>query len=81
VATIVFAVIHWPLNPNFLPWPFVAGVIGLGLGGLAYYTESLVAPAVAHVLINYINLRRITRRFAAWDETRVNNYVDTGKDS
>ena len=81
VATVVFAVIHWPLNPNFLPWPFVAGVIGLGLGGLAHYTESLVAPAAAHVLVNYINLRRITRRFAAWDETRANNYVDTGKDS
>jgi hypothetical protein len=45
VATIVFAVIHWPLNPNFFPWPFVAGLIGLGLGGLALWTQSLVAPA------------------------------------
>ena len=81
VATIVFAVIHWPLNPNFFPWPFVAGVIGLGLGGLALWTQSLVAPAVAHVVINLINLRRITRRFAVWDETRANHYVDTGKDS
>jgi len=81
VATIVFAVIHWPLNPNFLPWPFVAGAIGLGLGGLALATGSLVAPAAAHVVINLINLRRVTRRFAAWDETRANLYVDTGKDS
>jgi len=81
VATIVFAVIHWPLNPNFLPWPFVAGVIGLGLGGLALWTQSLVAPAVAHVVINLVNLSRVTRRFAAWDETRANHYVDTGKDS
>jgi len=81
VATVVFAVIHWPLNPNFLPWPFVAGVIGLGLGGLALWTQSLVAPAAAHVVINLINLARVTRRFAAWDETRANHYVDTGKDS
>ena len=81
VAAAVFAVIHWPLNPNFLPWPFVAAVIGLGLGGLAAATGSLVAPAAAHVVINLINLRRITRRFAAWDETRANAYVDTGKDS
>ena len=80
-ATIVFAVIHWPLNPNFLPWPFVAGAIGLGLGGLALWTNSLVAPAAAHVLINLINLRRITRRFAVWDEERVNRYVDSGRDS
>jgi len=81
VAVGVFAVIHWPLNPNFLPWPFVAGAIGLGLGGLAAVTGSLLAPAAAHVLINLINLTRITRRFAVWDETRVNHYVDTGKDT
>ena len=80
-ATIVFGVIHWPLNPNFFPWPFVAGVIGLGLGGLAIWTDSLVAPAAAHVVINLVNLRRITRRFGAWDEDRANRYVDTGKDS
>ena len=80
VATLVFAVIHWPLNPNFLPWPFVAGVIGLGLGGLAIWTQSLVAPVAAHVVINLINFKRITARFATWDEERVNRYVDTGKD-
>ena len=79
-ATLVFAVIHWPLNPNFLPWPFVAGVIGLGLGVLARETHSLVAPAAAHVVMNFINLRRITQRFAVWDEERANRYVDSGKD-
>ena len=79
VAAAVFAVIHWPLNPNFLPWPFVAGIIGLGLGGLAASTGSLVAPAAAHVVINLVNLIRVTRRFAVWDESRANEYVDTGK--
>jgi hypothetical protein len=53
----------------------------LGLGGLAHWTESLVAPAAAHVVINLVNLRRITRRFGAWDEDRANRYVDSGKDS
>jgi membrane protease YdiL (CAAX protease family) len=81
VATAVFAVIHWPLNPNFFPWPFVAAAIGLGLGGLAWATGGLVAPAAAHVVINLINLARVTRRFAVWDENRANAYVDTGKDS
>jgi membrane protease YdiL (CAAX protease family) len=80
-ASVVFAVIHWPLNANFLPWPFVAGVVGLGLGVLAQQTESLVAPAAAHVVINFVNLRRITRRFAVWDEERANRYVDTGRTS
>ena len=78
-ATAVFAVIHWPLNRNFLPWPFIAGVVGLGLGGLAIWTDSLVAPAAAHVVVNFVNLWRITERFRGWDEERVNRYVDTGK--
>lgn len=78
VAAAVFAVIHWPLNRNFLPWPFIAGAIGLGLGGLAAWTNSLVAPAAAHVVVNLVNLWRITGRFRQWDETRVNSYVGTG---
>lgn len=81
VATLVFAVIHWPLNPNFLPWPFIAGTIGLGLGVLAQRTGALVAPAAAHVVINLINLWRITRRFSVWDEDRANRYVETGTDA
>ena len=78
-ATVVFAVIHWPLNVNFLPWPFVAGLIGLGLGLLAQATDSLLAPAVAHAVVNAVNLWRMTRRFRHWDEETVNRYVDTGK--
>ncbi len=78
VATAVFAVIHWPLNRNFLPWPFLAGVIGLGLGGLREWTGSLVAPAAAHVVINLANLWRITGRFRGWDEARVEAYVAGG---
>lgn len=78
IASALFGVIHWPLNRNFLPWPFVAGAVGLGLGGLALWTDSLVAPAAAHVVVNAVNLWRITRRFKAWDETAVNRYVETG---
>jgi membrane protease YdiL (CAAX protease family) len=80
LAAAVFGVIHWPLNRNFWMWPVLSGVIGLALGGLAVGTGSLVAPVAAHVVINYVNLRRITSRFRDWDEERVNRYVDTGKD-
>jgi CAAX protease family protein len=81
VAAVVFGVIHWPLNRNFWMWPIFSGVIGLGLGALALGTHSLVAPVAAHVIVNFVNLRRITSRFREWDEERVNRYVDTGKDS
>ncbi len=81
IAAAVFGVIHWPLNRNFWMWPLFSGVIGLGLGGLAMWTQSIVAPVTAHVLVNYVNLRRIASRFREWDEDRVNRYVETGKDA
>jgi membrane protease YdiL (CAAX protease family) len=77
-ATAVFAVIHWPLNANFRAWPYVAAAAGLGFAGLQEATDSLVAPAAAHVVMNFVNLLRITRRFRAWDEERVNRYLETG---
>ncbi len=75
VAAAVFAVIHWPLNRNCIAWPFVAGTVGLALGGLRIWTGALWAPAIAHVVVNAVNLARITRRFRAWDETRVDDYI------
>ena len=78
IATAVFAVIHWPLNPNFRAWPWLAAVAGLGFGGLQAWTDSLVAPAAAHVVVNFINLLRITKRYRAWDEERVGRWLETG---
>ena len=78
IATAVFAVIHWPVNANFRAWPWVAAVAGLGFAGLKEATDSLVAPAAAHVLLNFVNLLRITKRFRAWDEERVGRYLETG---
>ncbi|HXG62227.1 MAG TPA: CPBP family intramembrane glutamic endopeptidase [Planctomycetota bacterium] len=77
-ATAVFALIHWPVNRNFLPWPFVAGAVGLAFGVLRAWTDALWAPAIAHAAVNYVNLRRIAARFRTWDEERVNAYVETG---
>lgn len=79
IATLVFAAIHWPVNRNFLPWPVLAGIVGLGLGFLKEWTDSLVAPAAAHALINYVNLRRIVSKFRTWDEDAVNRYMETGR--
>jgi membrane protease YdiL (CAAX protease family) len=79
ITAAVFGIVHWPLNRNFWMWPIFSGAIGLGLGGLALATHSIVAPATAHALVNLVNLRRITSRFRDWDEERVNRFVETGK--
>ena len=81
ITAAVFGLVHWPLNRNFWMWPILSGAIGLGLGGLAFWTHSIVAPATAHVVVNWVNLKRITSRFREWDEERVNRFVETGKDA
>lgn len=78
VATAVFALIHWPVNPNFRAWPFLAAAAGLGFAGLKEWTDSLVAPAAAHVVLNFVNLLRITKRYRAWDEDRVGRWLESG---
>lgn len=78
VSTAVFAVIHWPLNPNFRAWPVVAAVAGLAFAGLKEWTDSLIAPAAAHVFLNFVNLLRITKRYRDWDEERVAHWVESG---
>ncbi len=79
IPAAVFALLHWPLNRAFLPWPFLAGAIGLGLGGLRIWTDSLLAPAAAHAVVNLVNLARITRRFSDGDAARAEACVRTGK--
>ena len=34
--------------------------------------------AAAHVVLNFVNLLRIARRFRAWDEERVTRYLESG---
>lgn len=81
IAAAVFAVIHWPVNPNFKAWPYTAAVAGLLFGVLQIWTDSLLAPAAAHAVFNFVSLLRITRRYRAWDGEAVDRWLDTGKES
>jgi membrane protease YdiL (CAAX protease family) len=46
------------------PWAFFALAAGVGLGLLIEWSGNLVAPVVAHVLVNAVNLRRLSRDYA-----------------
>lgn len=60
-ATILFAVIHTGPGPAFRIWTLFAGIAGLVLAGLMLWRECLLAPVVAHTLVNGINLGRLER--------------------
>lgn len=53
----IFAVVHIGPTPRFLPWTVMAFGAGLLFGGLYDATGNLLAPFVAHVTVNYLNLR------------------------
>ena len=57
----IFGVCHFPPDRQFLAWPIFAFAAGLGLGYTAEASTSLIAPIVAHFLVNWINLRYIAR--------------------
>ncbi len=61
IASAIFGAAHLPLDRNFVAWPVFAFVAGLGLAYCAESSGSLLAPILAHFLVNWINLRHTGR--------------------
>jgi hypothetical protein len=61
-ATVLFALLHTGPGPAFRLWTLFAAVAGLVLGALMIWRGNLLAPVVAHGLLNGINLGRLVRR-------------------
>jgi membrane protease YdiL (CAAX protease family) len=59
VTVVVFGVLHPPRFPELRPWTAFAVGVGLMFGVLAYASGSLLAPVLAHFVINWLNLRRL----------------------
>jgi membrane protease YdiL (CAAX protease family) len=59
-ASLVFGALHFPVVKELRPWTVFAIVAGLLFGGLAAWSGSLAAPVLAHLLINWLNLKRLT---------------------
>jgi hypothetical protein len=62
-ASLIFGLVHFAPRRDLLPWTGFALCAGLVLGGLFEITGNLVAPIVAHVGINAVNLRRLVVRY------------------
>ena len=62
LATLLFALLHVGPGAAFRSWTVFAGVAGLLFAMLMLWRGNLLAPVVAHVLVNAINLGRLTRR-------------------
>jgi membrane protease YdiL (CAAX protease family) len=61
VAALVFALLHGGISARYLPWSTFALAAGLSFGLLAGVYESVWPAAVAHVVVNALNLHRLGR--------------------
>ncbi|HEX2253595.1 MAG TPA: type II CAAX endopeptidase family protein [Thermoanaerobaculia bacterium] len=64
-ATLLFALLHTGPGKVFGLWTLFAVVAGGLFGGLMLWRGNLLAPMLAHFVVNAINLRRLVREAAA----------------
>ena len=60
-CSLLFGFVHFPPERRLLLWPVFAALMGLVLGLLYEWTGAVLAPAAAHVGVNFLNLRRLAR--------------------
>jgi hypothetical protein len=61
-ATLIFAAAHFVPAPKLRIWALFALVAGAAFGALFAFTGDLLAPLLAHVLVNALNLRWLGER-------------------
>jgi len=64
LASLLFGAAHFVPSRDLWPWSMFALVVGLLFGALFDWTGTLVAPVVAHTVVNAINLPMIGGRYA-----------------
>ena len=62
-SSVLFGCVHFVPQRTYLPWTAFAILAGFLFGGLYLWTGNLVAPVVAHIVINGVNLPLLVRRY------------------
>lgn len=55
-SSIAFGMLHAPWSRRMLPWSVMAAAMGMVFAGLYLATGEVLAPVVAHAVVNYENL-------------------------
>lgn len=61
LTSVLFGLLHYPANRRMVPWTVMATLLGLVFGVVYEQTASLLAVALAHGLVNLVELMRIVR--------------------
>jgi membrane protease YdiL (CAAX protease family) len=62
-ASLLFGLAHWVPRRDLWPWSVFAVSVGFLLGTLFDATGNLIAPTIAHVGINAVNLHLLSQRY------------------
>jgi len=65
VASILFGLAHFIPRREFLFWTLFSGLAGALLGALYIGTGNLLAPMLAHFVVNALNLPYIVKKYGA----------------
>lgn len=60
-ATLIFALVHLPLDRDLKWWPLFALAVGAVLAALYELTGAVLAPAIAHFTVNLLDLRMLRK--------------------
>ncbi|MEZ5333410.1 MAG: CPBP family glutamic-type intramembrane protease [Thermoanaerobaculia bacterium] len=60
-ATLLFALLHTGPGPAFRTWTLFAALAGALFGALMAWRGNLLAPVLAHLVVNGVNLPRLAR--------------------
>lgn len=63
-ATVLFTLLHTGPGNAYRAWTAFAGVAGLALAGLMLWRGNLLAPILAHVVVNAVNLDQLVGQAA-----------------
>lgn len=61
-ASLLFGLVHFPVQKTMIPWTLMATIMGFVLGGLYLYAGNLLAPITLHFFINALNLWAIDQK-------------------
>ena len=64
-ASLLFGAAHFVPRPGLRGWSLYAGLVGVALGVLFDQQASVLPPILAHILVNGVNLRWLSRRAQA----------------
>ncbi len=64
-ATVLFTLLHTGPGSTYRAWTAFAGVAGLALAGLMLWRGNLLAPVLAHVVVNAVNLDQLAKKSGA----------------